>query len=314
MALTVAMDLGGMSIKMALVENGQILASRKIDVKDSAKLAPLLPQINSGIEQMISETAHSKSDLGGIGMAFPSIVDNQAGKILSDYVKYTDTNDLNLNAWARDHWGVHVVMENDARAALAGEWQHGSGKGFNDLILVTIGTGFGSSALINGKLLRGKHHLAGNLGGHMTIDIQGTLCNCGNLGCLETVASTWALPHLVKKEPGYQNSSLSKEEHLDFQTLFEAADLEDQVAISVRDGCIQAWAFGLVSLVHAFDPEMIIVGGAVMGRKEIILPEFQKIIDKHTWLPPGTIKITHAANENHAALLGMDYLVNQQTN
>lgn len=247
-------------------------------------------------------------------MAFPSIVDNENGKILSDYVKYKDTNDLNLHHWAMTKYNAPMVLENDSRAALIGEWQYGAGQGNKNIVLLTIGTGVGSAVLLDGKILRGKHYLAGNLGGHVTINYKGKTCNCGNIGCLESVASTWALPEIVKKHPDYKNSDLSKENHIDFEALFRLSTEGDSLASKIRDECLNAWSFGVINLIHSFDPELVIVGGGVMKSKEIILPYFQEKVDRHTWLAPGTIEIKPAKYEKHAALLGMDYLIRSKRN
>jgi len=308
MAVSIALDIGGTNIKMALVRQGSILNSLMLPVKENTTLGPLLPLIEKNIDQLLD----GRDDLQGIGLAFPCIVDNQKSLILSEYVKYQDINDLNLSQWAHDQWGVSVLFENDARAALVGEWQYGAGKGYDNLVQVTMGTGIGSAVLMNGRLLRGKHYLAGNLGGHMTIDYEGADCNCGNKGCLETVASTWALPDLVKISSKFADSTLSELEVIDFKALFDHAANNDELAISVRDHCIKAWGFGLINLVHAFDPEIIIISGGVTASKEIIFPIFRDMINKHTWLPPETIEILPAAFKDSAALFGLDYLIQNQ--
>src|SRR3990170_7444612 len=110
--------------------------------------------------------------------------------------------------WAMERWGVPLVLENDARAALVGEWQYGAGKDCDNVVLITLGTGVGTAALINGKLLHGKHFLAGSLGGHMSINLHGDVCNCGNLGCVESEASTWALQKLVTRDRNFHSSTL----------------------------------------------------------------------------------------------------------
>ena len=309
MSVSIALDVGGTNIKGALVQGGKILAEDSIPVSDNNLLAPLLPVIRERIASMARSANVGSGQFGGIGMAFPCIVDSRESRILSEYVKYRDINDLALNAWAANIWGIPLRMENDARAALVGEWQFGAGKGIDNLVQITIGTGVGSAVLIEGRLLRGKHYVAGNLGGHMTVKYDGSLCNCGNIGCLETVASTWSLPEIARKDPGFGQSMLSREPSIDFRILFDLAKKGDELSCRLRDDCIKAWSFGIVNLVHAFDPERIIVGGGIMKSRDILLPHFRDIIDRHTWLPPGTVEVVAAENENNAALLGMAYLI-----
>src|SRR5699024_3396254 len=111
--------------------------------------------------------------LGGIGISFPGIVDHINKKIISRYVKYRDAHKVDLRRWLeKNDWNdVPLVLENDARSALIGEWQYGAGKGWNNTLMVTLGTGMGSAVLINGELFRGANFLGGSLGGHMTIDV-----------------------------------------------------------------------------------------------------------------------------------------------
>lgn len=309
MSITIALDLGGTSIKLALVDNGKLLGIEKILVAENTSLEPFLSVIESKVSILSDQFGISENDFGGIGMAFPSLVDSDDGKILSEYVKYSDVNNLNLQDWARKKWGIPLLLENDARAALVGEWQYGAGIGKNDLVQITIGTGVGSAVLMDGKILKGKHYMAGNLGGHITVKYDGNLCNCGNIGCLESVASTWALPGIVKNHPQFEKSLLREEDTIDFEAVFRLAKQNDALAETIKTECIHVWSFGVINLVHSFDPEMIIVGGGIMKSKEFILPHFQKMVDKHTWLPAGTVEIVAAKNEEHAALLGMDYLI-----
>ncbi|MEQ9423500.1 MAG: ROK family protein [Cyclobacteriaceae bacterium] len=314
MPITIALDLGGTSIKLALVKEGGIIESSNIPVNDNTRLEPILTTIEQSISDLASKNGIASSQFEGIGMAFPSIVDNKAGKILSEYVKYADVNDLSLQSWSKKLWGIPLLFENDARAALVGEWQYGAGIGKTDLVQMTIGTGVGSAVLIDGKVLRGKHFLAGNLGGHVTVNYDGDECNCGNIGCLETVASTWALPTKVSSHQLFKESRLSNAEIIDFEVVFKLAAENDPLATIIRDDCVNAWGFGAINLVHSFDPQAIIIGGGIMQSKLQILPQIQKMVDKHTWLPPGTVEIIAAKNGNKAALLGLDYLVKQNVN
>ena len=309
MSTTIALDLGGTIIKMALVREGKLLAVEEIPVPANEALAPFLPVIEGKVSFLAKSCGVSENNISGIGMAFPSIVDHRKGKILSEYVKYCDVNDLNLQDWASGKWGIPLLLENDARAALAGEWQYGAGMEKTDLVQVTIGTGFGSAVLIDNKILRGKHSLAGNLGGHITIKYDGEPCNCGNVGCLESVASTWALPGKIKRHELFESSRLKQEPRLDFEAIFRLAAQNDELAGIVRDDAVKAWGFGVINLVHAYDPEVVIIGGGIMKSKDFILPCIQKMVDEHTWLPAGTVEITAARNHEHSALLGMDYLI-----
>src|SRR6478736_1146438 len=108
-----------------------------------------------------------------------------------------------------------LALENDANAALAGGWQYGAGRGFQSVVLMTLGTGVGTSAVVDGVPLRGQHGQAGCLGGHVTVNIDGERCVCKNIGCVESEASTWALPTHARRDPDFATSTLAGASVLD---------------------------------------------------------------------------------------------------
>ena len=195
-------------------------------------------------------------------------------------------------------------IENDARMALLGEFYAGAARGFTDVVMMTLGTGIGGAAMIEGKLLRGKHAQAGCLGGHLPTLFNGRKCSCGAIGCAESEAGGWALPGLVKEWPGISSSALAKYDEVAFKELFEEADRGDEIAISIRDRCLQIWAVDAVALVHAYDPEIIIIGGGVMKSAHVIIPYVQSYVQKHAWTPWGKVQVRPAELGNNAALLG----------
>ncbi len=304
-----ALDLGGTRIKFGLVENGQLLASANVEVPSSESFAAVLPIIEMQVAKMLAEIGHQQIE--GLGMAFPTIVDSDRNRLLYKYVKYNDANDLNLTAWAKEKWNAPLAMENDARAALVGEWQCGAGKGVDNLVMVTIGTGFGSGAMINGRLIKGSHYLAGNLGGHSILNFDGVKCNCGNTGCVESEASSWALPDILKRQEGFENSAFNQGEKQDFEAVFHLAADGDAFAIQVRDHCLNVWATAVLNLIFAFDPERIIIGGGVMKSADVILPFIQHKINHAAWLPKNAFEVVEASQPDWAGVLGMAYLANK---
>ncbi|MFZ4474730.1 MAG: ROK family protein [Saprospiraceae bacterium] len=304
--LQAALDLGGTRIKFGLISNGQCVVTSSLAIPSSERFATVLPLIEAEIYRMMRECGFTRLD--GIGMAFPTIVDSDRMRLLYQYVKYTDANDLDLTTWAKARWNATLVMENDARAALVGEWQFGAGKGVDNLVMVTLGTGVGSAALVNGRLLKGSHYLAGNLGGHQTIRFDGKRCNCGNVGCLESEASSWALPEMIKQHVLYPESPFAQGENSDFEAVFRLATAGDSLAISIRDHCLEAWAAGILNLVYAYDPDRIVLGGGVMHSAALILPFIQQKIAQAAWLPANAVQVVAAQQPDWAGVLGMGYL------
>ena len=145
--------------------------------------------------------------------------------------------------------------------------------------------------MIGGRLLRGAHHQAGVLGGHLVADAFGRPCSCGGVGCVEAEASTWALPQIARSWPGFAGSALAARAELDFAALFACADEGDGVAAAIRDRCLRVWSAGAVSMVHAWDPELLVVGGGVMRRAQAVLPAIEAHVHAHAWTPWGKVRV-----------------------
>jgi glucokinase len=308
---TIALDLGGTRLKLSLVVNGKVVAENILPSLSDNGLIPRLESIENAVATMLQETDTLVSELTGVGISIPGIVDTKRMRVLSINNKFSDIIDFDFNHWSQKNWGIPAYVENDARAALIGEWQYGAGKQCDDLVLMTLGTGIGGAAMIEGKLLHGKHFQAGCLGGHFTINMYGSQCNCGNVGCVESEASTWKLPELFRAHPNFAKSKASKAELLDFETLFTLAEEGDETAKEVMYHCLDAWSAGVVNMIHAYDPEKVIIGGGVMKSGNIILPYIREKVAKHSWTPWGTVQIEGASFTDQAGMLGVAYLLNE---
>ncbi len=306
MKVTVGVDMGGTKIKLGLIDDGNVVAQASFGASSHINLITRLAETGDKVDELLAE---NNAEPTGIGIAFPGIIDNVRYKVLSKYVKYPDAQDVDFSQWAIERWNIPVAVENDAKAALIGEWKFGSGKGSNDLVLITLGTGVGSAVMIGGNVLSGRNFIAGNLGGHMTINMHGRICNCGNIGCLETEGSTWSLADEVKNAPLFFTSSLSKERDIDFKNLFQHAAEGDVLAEQVRDKCLKTWSLGVINLIHAFDPEKVVIGGGIMESHHILLPHIRRMINTHSWVKDNPPELVAATHPQLAGLLGMYHLL-----
>lgn len=307
--MDIAIDFGGTTIKLGLIEKGQAAAQAIIPAYSGQGLIKRLPDVEQAVLDMLEISEISLQQCRGIGFAIPGIVDFDSGQLLSVNEKYADAVGFSFSGWAKDTFGLRSVLENDARAALFGESAYGTAQGERDVVLVTFGTGIGTSALLNGKMLRGKHNLAGILGGHFSAGSLDVLCNCGNAGCLEAHASHWALPRLIRGHPQYGSSVLKEQEDLSYLTLLQAASSGDRVAIELEDQLIKYWGAGLVNLVHAYDPELIVLSGGLMKSADRILPRLTNYVHKFAWAPWGKVRFAAAANPELSVLLGVSFLL-----
>jgi len=211
--------------------------------------------------------------------------------------------------WCEETIGAPLHIENDARLALLGERHAGAARGVDDVVMMTLGTGVGGVAMIDGRLLQGRHGQAGLLGGHLGATIDGRPCTCGSRGCVEAEASTWALPEICRGWAGFAQSALSRARCLDFETLFSRATDGDRMARGIPDRCLRVWGAGAVSMVHAWDPELVVIGGGVMRGAGEVLPFVREHVRRHAWTPWGQVTVRAAELGEQAALLGAVPLV-----
>jgi glucokinase len=305
----IGVDFGGTRIKLGLVFEGEIVADANIEAASELTFEQRLTDIALEMNRLLSAGEYN---LTGIGFAFPGIVNFYNGRILSRYVKYPGAENVDLEEWAEANFGVPIAVENDARAALVGEWKHGAGIGSSDLVLVTLGTGVGTGVLVNGAPLRGKNFVGGNLGGHSTINFEGNICNCGNIGCVESESSTWALTQIARASSEFAASKLAALDIIDFKNLFELAEQGDALALKLQDRCLKVWSLCVINLIHAYDPEKVIFGGGIMKSSHIILPYIKQMLDKHAWISSADVDLVVAVQPEHAGILGVYELLKQK--
>jgi len=300
----IGIDLGGSHATIALVKDDQILGSHRVSLDSAQPLRPALDLFAEAIRQLLAELQLQATNCEGLALGFCGLADARIGRVVSTNKKYEDAPSIDFETWSRQELGLRFAIENDARMALLGERHAGAARGCDNVVMITLGTGIGGAAMIEGKLLRGRHAQAGCLGGHLPAKVGGRPCTCGAIGCLEAEASGWSLPFLASEWPGFSASRLAGEENIDFKTLFALADSGDRVAVEVLDYCLKVWAAGAVGLIHAYDPERIVIGGGVMRNAAIILPYIQAYVNQHAWTPWGKVEIVAAQLGNNAGLFG----------
>jgi glucokinase len=299
-----AVDLGGSHATCALVSDMGVPFCSRLELEGLHGLDPALPGIARALRSAAQEAAVELRECAGVAFSFCGLVDPVRKRVISTNAKYDDAPDIDLTAWAAAEFGLPLRLENDARMALLGERQAGAARGFDDVVMMTLGTGIGGAAMMQGRLVRGRHFQAGCLGGHFLARYGGRPCTCGSVGCVEAEASTWALPALCREHPGFQASSLAAHETIGFELLLRHAAAGDKCALDVLDHCAGVWEAAIVSLIHAYDPVVVVVGGGVMRAAGRLLPRFTEYAHRHAWTPWGRVQIRCAALGDDAALLG----------
>lgn len=246
-----------------------------------------------------------------IGLAVPATVNSDAGEIIKapnlpilDNCEIAEKVEENLN--------IPCVLENDANAAALGENWLGASRGFENSIMVTLGTGVGGGIIIDKKILRGVDGTAAEIG-HICVEPQGEKCGCGSSGCVEQYSSANAVVRMAKKLlPDYPKSGLNKIEKLTSQMIYEKAGGGDELALEVfrRQGFYLGIA--LAGLLNVLNPEVIVIGGGASDGWDFFAPAMFDQIKKRAYEEPvNRVKIVRAECADDAGILGAAFLAFQ---
>jgi glucokinase len=299
-----AIDLGGSHAACAVVRGGAIVTGKSLPADGGSGFASLLPALSETLHELLRTAQIDRGECAAVVLGFPAIVSAREKRVLATNAKFDDAPGLDLEAWCRREFELPFLIENDARLALLGESRFGAAGGARDAVMITLGSGIGGAALLDGRLIESKHGLAGTIGGHMPVVLNGRLCSCGNVGCAEAEGSTFFLPEIYRQRPGGADGILAGLKSIGFAELFQAVEAGDPPAAAALEHCLQVWSALTVALIHAYDPEVVVFGGSVLKRADQILPRLQAHVDAHAWTPGRKVPLRAATLGSDAALLG----------
>ena len=298
--LTAGVDLGGTKINTVLADSDGNVRSR--DLRDT--LAGEGP--DAVIGRIIESIKHASADteLSGIGIGAAGACDTAKG-IVTNSPNLPGWHDIPLRDTVQREFNVPTFMENDASVAALGEYRFGCEPDIENLIYVSVGTGIGGGIIIGGRLYTGSSGAAGELG-HMTIDINGMECPCGNIGCWETLASGTALSReAVKRIQAGESTAILDHaggdiQKVDGKSIFAAAKDGDRLANELIEQTGRYLGAGLVNLVDIFNPQLIRIGGGLSGMGALLLDPAVEVVGQRAF------KLSADAVRIETARLGTD--------
>ena len=292
-------DIGGTTVKIGLFStDGELLEKWEITTRTDDGGAYILSDIAKSIENKLAEKNISKEDVKGVGMGVPGPV-REDGTVIKcvnlGWGVFNAAEELSSLI------GLPVKVGNDANMAALGEYWQGGGKGFQNVIMVTLGTGVGGGIIINGKMLAGVNGAGGEIG-HMTIDLdEQDVCNCGKKGCLEQYASATGIVRLANKalNDSSKPSKLREVKYISAKEIFDAAKSGDEIALSLVEEHGKRLGYALANVACVIDPEVFVIGGGVSKAGDILLNATKKYFQLYAF---------HACRntEFHLATLGND--------
>ena len=276
--ITIGLDLGGTKCLGVVVDGGGTIVDelRVPTPRGSEAIVAVL-------EDVASQLMARRPPVSGVGVGVPGLVD--AGGELRFAPNLPGVVDLPLATPLTERLGVPVVVENDASCAGWGEREAGAGRGRDHVLLVTLGTGIGGGIILGGRLFRGHHGFAGEIG-HMVVDPHGPPCVCGQRGCWERFASGSGLGRLAREASvaGRADRIVAlaggDPEDVRGEHVTAAAGEGDAEALAVMADFGWWVALGLANLANAFDPELFVLGGGLVEAGEVLLAPVRKAFDE----------------------------------
>ncbi len=301
----VAVDLGGTKVIAALVsQRGEVIARERAPSSAANGPQAVVARIITTIDGLLSNRGLNVRQVEAICIALAGIIDMEKG------VNTTSPNilafeDIPLRDMMREHYGINSFLINDAKAAALGEHRFGAGKGVDNMLGVTLGTGIGGGIIIHGRLYFGQSGAAGEIG-HMTIEVGGPRCSCGNTGCWELYASGTAMTREAERRlAAGEKSSLYGKARLTGEDVAAAAAQGDAVAQAAVERTANYLGIGLANLVNIFNPRMIVLGGGLSRMGETLFAPARKVVKERAFpLHSSAVSIVQSTLGDDAGLLG----------
>ncbi|WP_071392744.1 ROK family glucokinase [Bacillus tuaregi] len=273
----VGVDIGGTTIKLAFItDEGEIAHKWEIPTNTADNGIHIPSEIGRAIDRKISELGETKGKLIGLGVGAPGPVNDENGSI--EVAVNLGWSHFPLRELLEQATSLPVIVDNDANVAAIGEMWKGAGEGAQNLLCVTLGTGVGGGVIANGEILHGVNGAAGEIGHIAAVIDDAVRCNCGKLGCLETVASATGVVRLAKTnlQSTDTQSILRGAAHLSAKKIFDEAKAGDELALEVVNKLAFYLGFALANIANVTNPEKIVIGGGVSKAGETLLQPLQQ--------------------------------------
>lgn len=301
-------DLGGTTVKLGLFDReGNVLDKWEIPTRKEENGRQILPDIAQAIKDKMNEKGYSDQDVMGVGIGVPGPVDN-AGTIYK--AANLGWGVMNINEELGALTGLTVKAGNDANVAALGEMWKGGGRGYCNMVAVTLGTGVGGGIIVDGRLLAGATGAGGEIGHIHVDDEEQDACGCGNHGCLEQYASATGIVRLAKRalQQSGQDSVLRNGE-ISAKTVFDAVKAGDALAMEIAEKFGEYLGKGLAAVAAVVNPEIFVIGGGVSKAGPVLLDYIEKYYKPYVFHGSRDAKFALATLGNDAGIYGAARLV-----
>lgn len=312
----IGVDVGGTTIKIGIInEAGNILDKWEIPTNVTNNGASILTDIWNSLRRKIESGHLNEETISGIGLGAPGFIHEESGSV------YEAVNigwkNMEIASELKALSKLPVYVQNDANIAVLGENWQGAGEQARNLIAITLGTGVGGGIIANGTILNGENGTAGEIG-HITIEEDGYLCNCGRRGCLETIASATGMVrqanNKIEINPKSRLATFCKENgSLTTKDIFELANHGDTLSTEIIDYTADVLGLVIANLATIINPSKILLGGGVSKAGEGFINSIDNAFRKYALDRVSEIcELKVAQLGNDAGIIGAAYLVKQK--
>ncbi|NVN99056.1 MAG: ROK family protein [Geobacteraceae bacterium] len=302
----ISMDIGGTNLRLALVlSDGEVIVRLQSPCRIGEGRMQFLENICMEYEKIRQFAENAKIRIVAVGAGVPGLIDN-SGEILSS-VNLKPLNGFNLKEWLSLTFTLPAITLNDANAAAVAEHSHGAGRSFSSLLHLTLGTGVGSGLILDNRLWTGVDGVAAEYG-HLTVEPDGRLCQCGNHGCLEQYASSTAitLTAIEKMKSGSVTQLMDiATANLESSDVAKAAYNGDRLALECFEEAGRYLGIAAAGAVNLLNPEAIILGGGVAASFDLLVPAIMKEIKGRAFeIPAARVKLLKGELGDNAGIIG----------
>lgn len=281
----IGIDVGGQNLRVGLVNlAGEILDINMESTRPKMGPEDILQRTREMARRIIARSSVAREKIGGLGFALSGIIDPEEGVCLF-CPNLPGWIDVRVREFFSEEFGNNVMVDDSVRMMALAEKCYRHGRNMDNLIYIGLGVGIGCAIFIHGELYRGHTGLAGEFG-HITVDETGPLCQCGNSGCLEAVASANAITQRAWEaiQSGVYSTISAEIDEIrgknDVKAIFLAAKEGDKLAFDVLDKTGEYIGIGIAALINLFNPSAVVVGGGVAHAGEILMPSIERAVRK----------------------------------
>ena len=309
----IGIDLGGTNIKAGVVNGDyKIISSASVKTNLPRPAEGIVDGICEAVDIALKSAGVDFKDINAVGIGTPGSANRETGEVL--YSSNLGFRNTHLGKMLKERLGKEIYVENDANAAAFGEYLAGGGRGYENVVVITLGTGVGGGVIIDGKIYTGFNFCGAELG-HTVIEYNGRECTCGRKGCFEAYSSATALITATKKAMEENRGSKLWEiageiDKVDGKTAFDGMRAGDEVAINVVKEYIEYLGCGLTNMVNIFQPQILLIGGGICKEGENLTKPLREIIARDSYCIDEKLlpKLDICRLGNDAGIIGAAFL------